>query len=262
MLGGRFIDAAAYYQICDDWLEKVKPRQPDRAIGRVAYRTLRYDVAANRLYADGLEPTIVGYDAQLRPIYDFPDRDISPRDVAFVTRVPAADEEGAIAEVKTLAGVDDSVQVVFLLDEGPDEAQPAYWRIGGLGDSKLPGYIFIREALYNRCRNDQERADLLRHEDLHRNNVPHAEAKAAETNPSALTQTIQAQFGDDRDQYGGINVTGNSVNLETSGKGKDLIVNNGRFMNRPYAENYTGLVPKVISLNDLPQADLSAMLKR
>ena len=55
---------------------------------------------------------------------------------------------------------------------------------------------------------------------------------------------------------GGINVTENTINLQTAGKGNDFKVNaKGDF-------NYVGLVPRVVAINDLSRRELAGMIEK
>jgi len=219
------------------------------AIGRWGYDGIIYDRKRGKLILENpwrmektdntVEPEFAKFDKRIPGNNNRPDIEID------VT--PATLEDGV-----DFAGND--VKIVFLEDNGENENCAGFWRLGGIGDFRVPGVIFIRRSLWKKADIDQKQ-ELYGHEYLHYNGFSHKEA-VSKQHKGGLTPLIKDQFQQDKKTYGGINVTQGTINLQTSGSGNDFKINNQTDL------NYTGLKPKVVALVNLTQADFSALLSR
>ena len=84
-------------------------------------------------------------------------------------------------------------------------------------------------------------------------------AVAKKTNPvgdAKLRAAITRMTDSDKADYGGINITQDTINLQTTGKGDDFVVS-GNVTN-----DYLGLIPRVTMLKDLTTSEFKLLLAR
>ena len=231
-----------------------KMRNSGGAIGRWGYENIIYDSINKTLTlvnpyripdaSDRVEDEFAQYDQ--RKHEKRPD---------IVVNVTAADYN---FDANLLGG---GVKVLFLEDSGNKANHAGFYRLNGIGDERIPGVIFIRRALWNRCSIDQRR-ELFGHELLHAQGYSHADAREMQLQ-AGLTAAIKAQTIADKESYaldykpvdGGITIK-NIIKLQTQGHGADFKITSAADL------NYVTLIPRVISVGDLPQAELDAMLGR